>query len=63
VKVIIQWEQGIGLKLAEHAAQLLFDPVNSMEKVAAIDTQLARAQLPVCSQQKVIPEQLVLVLG
>ena len=63
MKVIIQWEQWIWRKLAKHAAQLLFDSVHGVEKIAAIDVQLARAQPPVSAKQKVISKQPMLFRG
>jgi hypothetical protein len=32
-----------------------------MEKVSAVDAQLSRAQLPICSQQEMVPEEPILI--
>src|ERR1043166_10059209 len=61
VEILIQRKQRVGLQLPEDAAQLLFDPVDRVEKIATVDTEFARAQLPVGSQQKMVTEHAVLL--
>jgi len=56
MEVVIEREQRVRLQFPEDAAQLLLDAVNSVKEIPPIHAQLARTQLPICSQQKVKPE-------
>lgn len=60
MKVLIQREKAVGLEFPEDTAEFLLNPVNGMEKVAAVDLEHARAELPVGAEQEVVLEQLVL---
>jgi hypothetical protein len=63
VKIIVQWKEWIGLQFPKHATELLFDPVDAVKEISTIDPELSRAQFPVRSQKKVIPEEPVLVFA
>jgi hypothetical protein len=56
-KVLIEWEQGIRLKFAKNLPQFLFDSINSVEEIPAIDHEPTRAELPIGAEEKVIAEQ------
>ncbi len=60
VEVFVNREQRVRLQFTEGLAELLFDPVQLMEKCAAFQVQLPAAELPIGSQQEVISEDAVL---
>jgi len=59
VKVLIQREQGIGLEFAKDLAQFLFDAIDRVEEIAAVDVQAAAAQTPIGAEQEMKAEELV----
>jgi hypothetical protein len=63
VKVFIEREQRVGLQLPKNAPEFLFYPIDGMEESAPVDSQFARAQLPVRTQKEVIPKQIMLEFG
>ena len=63
VEILVQGKQRVGFQFPEHASELLLDPIDRMEEVSPVYARLARAQLPIRSEQKVPTEQLVFEIG
>src|SRR5579864_2019447 len=60
VKILVQREERVRFEFPESAAQLLLNAIHRMEKGSTVYPKSLAAQLPVRTQQEVIPENAVL---
>jgi hypothetical protein len=60
MEVLVEWKQAVGLHFAKDSPQFLLNAVDSVEERATVDSHPAAAQFPICSQQEVKSEDLVI---
>jgi hypothetical protein len=61
VEVLVDRIQGEWLEFAEHAPQLLLDPIDVVKEGAAVNVQAPAAELPVRAEKEMKIEELILV--
>jgi hypothetical protein len=59
VEIIVHWKQTVGFELTKHPPQFLLNSIYRVKKVSAIHFKFLTTELPIRTEEKVIPEDTI----